>query len=139
MPWLVVHRLVILISTYSNINLHNYIQALTAADMAKFLENDNTADSYNGQVLDGLRPVNKDIFQLLVQKRILLNNIYQTGVLNMSGAYQSTSPQRTMTFNLTKHIKKMWTYDDNNQLPTNDNIYLCIGSTQSDGATLEHP
>lgn len=129
-------------SSYFDIYIFKYKPAQlyngqpTATDMAKFLQNDNTTDSYNGQVLDGLRPVNSDIFQLLVQKRILLNNIYQTGVLNMSGAYQSTSPQRTMTINLTKHVKKIWSYDDTNNFPTNDNLYIAIGSTQSDGNTL---
>lgn len=110
--------------------------APTAADMTLFLQNGNTGDSYNGQVLDGLRPVNSDLFTLLAKRRVCLNNIANSTILPMNGYYQSTPPQRTFNFDLTKHLKDTWIYNDNNTNLANDNYYIAIGSTQIDGNFL---
>lgn len=114
----------------------NYSGPPTNTDMVKFLQNDNSTDAYNGQVLDGLRPINDDLFTLCYKKRITLSNIYFTTVGQMSGYYQSTNPHRTLYIDITKHIKKHLIYDDINTAPTNDNMYIAIGSTQTDGTSL---
>lgn len=110
--------------------------APTAGDMSLFLQNGSGGDSYNGQVLDGLRPVNNDLFTLLTKRRVTLNNIANTTLLAMNGYYQSTAPQKTFSFNLTKHLKDTWIYNDANTNLANDNFYVAIGSTQTDGAFL---
>lgn len=115
---------------------NTYYAKPTATDMAKFLQDDNTTNSYNGEILDGIRPINSDIFQLCYKKRIMLNNIYNTSVVNMTGYYQNASPQRTITIDLTKHMKKHWIFDDANADCTNDNLYIAIGSTQTNGDSL---
>jgi len=107
--------------------------APTSTDMGRFLQNDNSASSYEGLILDGLRPVNSDMFTLIKKKRVCLNNISVTSVATMSGAYQSTQPQRTLSFNLTKYIKKTLLYDDSATSIINDNMYIAIGATQCDG------
>jgi len=107
-----------------------------SSDMTQFLQDDNSAQSYDGQILDGLRPVNSDMFTLLKKKRITLNNIFNTTVGQMAGYYQSVSPQRTLTFNLTKYLKKTLIYDDNNTNVINDNMYIAIGGTQTDGTNV---
>lgn len=129
-------------STYFDLYIFKYKGANqgggvpTATDMNKFLQDDNTSQSYNGQILDGLRPINSDLFTLIKKRRLTLNNIFNTSVLNMSGYYQSVNPQKTLTFNLTKYLKKSLIYDDNSSLVMNDNMYIAIGSTQCDGTTV---
>nr|QXN75470.1 MAG: capsid protein [Virus sp.] len=110
--------------------------APTSGDMSLFLQNGSGGDSYNGQVLDGLRPVNADLFTLLTKRRVTLNNIANSSLLAMNGYYQSTAPQKTFSFNLSKHLKDTWIYNDANTNLANDNFYIAIGSTQTDGTFL---
>lgn len=129
-------------STYFDVYIFKWKEANQAGgvpqnvDMTQFLQDDNTAQSYDGQFLDGLRPVNSDKFTLLAKRRITLNNVYNTTVGQMSGYYQSTAPQKTLYFNLTKHCKKTWTYNDTTTSVANDNIYIAIGTTQCDSTNL---
>lgn len=107
---------------------------VTAADAAQFLQDDNSSTFYNGGALDGLRPVNDDIFRLCIKKRVCLAN--NSSATATQGIQASINPNRCLYFNLTKYIKKMWSYDDAVQTLTNDNIYVAIGATQTDGASL---
>lgn len=110
--------------------------APTLTDMGGFLQDDNSSRGYQGQVLDGLRNINEDEFRLIKKRRVTLNNIYNTTVGQMAGYYQSTNPQKTMTFNLTKYVKKMLLYDDTQTTVMNDNLYIGIGGTQCDGTNV---
>lgn len=110
--------------------------APTAGDMNLFLQQGSGGDSYNGQALDGLKPVNNDFFTLLAKRRYTLNNIYNTGIGIMTGYYQSTSPQQTFSIDLSKHLKQSWIYNDSSSNVINDNFYIAIGSTQTDGTSV---
>jgi len=105
--------------------------APASGDMNRFLQAGASAEAYNGDLMDGLRPLNSDQFTLLVKKRVTLSNFAGNQVTQ--GVFQQTNPNRTFYFNLTKHLKKVWLYDDNNSSVENDNFYLAIGSTQTDG------
>jgi len=102
-----------------------------AADMVRFLQDNAVAQAYNGELMDGLRPVNADQFQLLVKRRVTLSNFAGNQVTQ--GVFQQTNPNRTFYFNLSKHLKKTWLYDDTSSFVENDNFYIAIGSTQTDG------
>lgn len=106
----------------------------TAVDMGRFLENDNITSSYTGLPLDGLRPLNSDMFNLLYKKRIMLSNFTNSGTV--TGVFQTTQPCRCLTINLSKHIKKTLLFDDSNFYVTNDNMYISIGATQANGEPL---
>ncbi|UYD39126.1 MAG: capsid protein [Wigfec virus K19_571] len=105
--------------------------APTAGDMNRFLQDNATGQSYNGELMDGLRPLNADQFTLLVKKRCTLSNF--NAVNSTSGIFQQTNPNKTFYFNLTKHLKKVWIYDDNGTQVENDNFYIAVASTQTDG------
>lgn len=102
-----------------------------ANDINRLLQDGPSAQAYNGELMDGLRPVNFDQFTLLVKRRVTLSNFAGNQVTQ--GVFQQTNPNRTFYFNLTKHLKKMWLYDDTSSLVENDNFYIAIGSTQTDG------
>lgn len=104
-------------------------------DMQLFLQNDNSAEQYLGRMSDGLRSVNKDLFTLCVRRRIMLYNPYNT-----TGQISSTAainPNRTIIFDLTKHIKSTWMYDDNSTLLCNDSLYVAVGASQVDGVQMD--
>ena len=41
-----------------------------------------------------------------------------------------------MYFDITKHVKKTWMYEDALSQVNNDNLWLAIGATQTDGTSL---
>lgn len=102
--------------------------------MAQFLQDDNTDTSYIGAITDGLRPINDNLFSLKVKRRVCLTN--QTNATASVASQAFINPNKTLYFNLTKALKKMWIYDDDSSLPINDNLWICIGSTQTDGSSL---
>lgn len=103
-------------------------------DMQSFLEDDNSSKQYTGLQTDGLRRLNESQFQLLAKKRITLSNFLTTG--NSSGRFQNTNPNRTLYFDISKHVKKTWMYEDALSQVNNDNLWLAIGATQTDGTSL---
>jgi len=112
---------------------NNWDGAISAADMNEFLQNDSSSQQYTGAVLDGMRPLNTDVFKQCIHKRIMLYNA--GSAVAHYGATASINPNRMLTFNLTGFIKKHWTFDDNVAQCTNDNLYMVVGTTQTDGAS----
>lgn len=112
----------------------------TALDMNKFLQFDNSTTAYSGLVLDGMRPVNSDMFNLLYKKRIMLANFTNNSTSGtIAGITQSTNPCRMLYVNLSKHVKKTWIYNDTDNTVQNDNMYIAIGATQANGQALTNP
>lgn len=111
-----------------------WVGGVSAADMTQFLQNDSSSEQYNGQVLDGLRYVNDDMFKLCVHRRIVLFNPLSTQ--STQGTTATLNPNRNLYFNLTKYVKKQLLFEDGVGTCTNDNLCLAIGSTQSDGAVI---
>lgn len=103
----------------------------SALDMQLFLDNNNGATSYDGDTFDGIRPLNDELFKLCVRKRIMLFNPFNA--TNQLSSTASVNPSRTVTFDLTKYVKSVLQFDDNTILATNDNLYLAVGTTQTDG------
>lgn len=106
----------------------------TNAQYVNFLEDGNTSTQYTGNVLDGLRKVNDELFTPIMHKRFLMFNPLNSS--NHLGATASLNPSRTFKINLTKHIKKTWIYNDNFGTIQNDTLFLSIACTLSDGTTL---
>lgn len=105
-----------------------------AVDMQAFLEADNASIQYTGLVTDGLRRLNADKFQLLAKRRVCLSNFNSSTA--GPGKYSQSNPNRTFSFDLTKHVKKTWLYQDAISAVSNDNLYLGIAATQTDGTNL---
>lgn len=107
--------------------------ALPAVDMTEFLQNDSSAEPYNGEVLDGLRYINDDLFTLCYKKRLTMFN----AISNQTTASTTSTinPCRTLFLDITKHVKKNLLFEDGVSTPTNDNLILAMGSTQTDGST----
>jgi len=112
---------------------NNWDGALTAADMNEFLQNDSSSQQYTGAVLDGMRVLNPDVFKQCIHKRFTLYNA--GSAVAHYGATASINPNRMMSFDLTKFVKKHWSFDDNTAQCTNDNLYMVVGTTQTDGAS----
>jgi len=102
--------------------------------MDNFLQAGNTTVNYSGFVLDGLRDVNKDLFMLLYRKRLLMYN--PLNGTSVQGSTSNINPCETLNIDLTKYIRKLWEFNDENNEVTNENIWIAIGSTQTDGAIV---
>lgn len=106
----------------------------TLFEMQNFLQDDNAAKQYFGNSLDGVRPVNSDLFTLIKKKRVRLYN-----AINNSATVAMTNPEgpsTTLYFDLTRYIKKHFVYNDNSGLLENDNLLICCGCTQVDGISI---
>jgi len=113
---------------------NEYAGSPLPSDIAQFLQIDNGSGPYTGLITDGLRNVNQDIFTLKYRRRVLLSNVNQATGQNAFMA--SVNPNRTISINLTKAVKKMWSFDDADTLVTNDNLWIAVGATQTDGTDL---
>ena len=112
----------------------NFAGGISALDMTYFLQNDSSSEAYNGQVLDGLRYVNTDLFTNCFHKRVILfNPLASQATL---GATSRINPCRTFYFDLTKYVKKNIMFDDSVGSCTNDGLWIAIGSTQTDGSFI---
>lgn len=108
--------------------------SLPSNAMDNFLQLGSASTSYTGAIMDGLRYVNKDVFTVVYRKRLLMYNpLNGTGV---QGSTANINPCRTLSINLTKHLKKTLMYNDNNTYCTNDDLWLAVGSTQTDGTLI---
>jgi len=106
----------------------------TASQMVKFLENGNTALGYQGRVLDGLRPVNSDIFTLKYKLRRQLASNYAG---NPGTPINNTPQCFTLKKDITKYFHKIWKYDDVAIAPTNDNLFIGVCATDPQGQVLQ--
>jgi len=110
----------------------NWTGLIPAADLSSFLQNGSSSEQYNGGILDGLRYLNNDLFTSCIHKRILMFNPITSQ--STAGATASINPNRTIKFDLTKHVKKSLAFDDNFSSCTNDNLWIAVASTQANGA-----
>lgn len=104
---------------------------MPTGSMNNFLQAGSTSTSYTGAISDGLRPVNKDLFILKYRKRLCMFNPNNTA--SFVGATATFNPNRSYNINITKYINKVLNYDDANSICTNDSLWFCVGSTQTDG------
>lgn len=105
----------------------------TSTDMAQFLEDGSSSKQYVGTSLDGMRYLNNDMFTICYRRRVLLYNPYSTGISSTA----SINPSKMFNINLTKYVKNSWLFNDGaSSLVENDNLYLAIGATLTNGTTL---
>lgn len=130
--------------TYVDLYIFKYkgwsasLGTLPAPSMNQFLQAGSGSTSYTGITTDYLRPVNTDQFQLVYKRRLLMYNPLNTTTIQASTS--SINPNRSFTIDLSKAVKKLLTFDDTQtDLPTNDQLWFCVGSTQTDGAIITTP
>lgn len=105
--------------------------ALPSTAMDNFLQSGSTSIPYTGGISDYLRPVNKDLFDVKFKKRMCMFNP-QNGTTQVAST-ASLNPNRFFTLDITKFYKKVLEYNDNTSVPTNDALWIALGSTQCDG------
>lgn len=108
--------------------------SLPTGAMDNFLQQGATSTFYSGIVTDYLRPVNKDLFISKYRRRFLMYNPLNSTSVNASTS--SINPNRYLTVDLTKMLKKQLQYNDTNSYCTNDDLWIAVASTQTDGTIL---
>jgi len=101
---------------------------------ADFLQVGNSSIDYDGNTrpYSGLLEVNQDVYRDCIHVRFLVFNPQNT--LNIAYA-SAINPSATFDWDLTKYLKKKWTFNDGTTSCVNDNLFICVGSTQSDGSS----
>lgn len=113
----------------------NGITAPTLANMTRFLESANTATGYDGEPLDGLRPVNKYLFtpKMHVRRRLASTTSGTSGT-----AIASLPPTFNMVKDITKYFKKDWVYDDNTNAVSNENVFIAVGGSNMGSQVIQN-
>lgn len=106
-----------------------------AIAMNSFLDANASNAAYTGLILDGLRPLNNDLFTQVMHKRIVLFN--PTNTTSQIASTSVYNPNRYMKIHLGKYLKNTLIFNDNNILATNDNLYIAIGATQTSGGVAD--
>jgi len=102
------------------------------SDFSRFLQDGNNATAYVGNVLDGLRVMNSDLFTQKLHRRYLMVNYNGLSIAQTS----SINPCKSIIINLTKYIKKVWMFDDAVSTISNDTLFMSIACTLTDGSVL---
>lgn len=100
-----------------------------------FLQFGATAIQYNGGSTPycGLLDVNSDQYALKYKKRLLMFNPPS----GLTTAYTAAlNPTASWSIDCTRMFKTHQLYNDTTSVPSNDNLWLAIGTTQSDGVNM---
>jgi len=102
---------------------------------ADFLQVGNSSIDYDGNTrpYSGLLEVNQDVYKDCIHVRFLLFNPQNT--LNIAYA-SAINPSATFDWDLTPYLKKKWTFNDGVSSCVNDNLFICVGTTLTDGSSL---
>lgn len=109
------------------------------ADVAHLLKDNvgtGTARPYNGNVLDNLAPINRDLFKVHMDKKIKFSWINR-GDLSASGDTGfGVGQERTKYFTCRIKLPATMTFDDGNiNWPNNFAPFLCFGAVCDDGTS----
>ena len=121
--------------TYVDIYIFKNKMNVNITTMANFLQLGSSATDYNGDgsPIVGLLSVNSDVYRSCIHHRVqVFNPRYDVTVAG--GA--AINPSVCMSFDLTKFLKKKLQFDDGISTVTNDNLYLAIGTCQTDGQNV---
>jgi len=108
--------------------------SVSAGESSQFLQFGNSSTAYDGDALDGLRTINRDVFIPCYHKRIKMVN--SSDITNQSGTGGSTAV--TLRIDCTKYLKKVQKFNDTTAAPTNDNLFLAIGAAFVDLPATAH-
>lgn len=107
-----------------------------------FFQDGSTSSGYLGQLIDNISTVNKDVVQLHWKRTFKLGHSTMYGSpnagagdgLNQAQWANNDYKQNIITsFNLTKHMPKNFTFNDNNDTPNNRSVFLIFGIANADG------
>lgn len=121
--------------SYVDLYIIKSIQSNTVLTMVDFLQVGSSSVDYDGdsRPYSGLLQVNADAFKGCLHERFMVYNPTNT----QSIAYASAiNPSVTFIYDITSYLKKTLVFNDTTSIPTNDSLYLCLGSTQTDGSSL---
>lgn len=121
--------------TYVDLYIIKSIQSNTVLTMVDFLQVGSSSVDYDGdsRPYSGLLMVNEDSFKPCIHERFMVYNPANTQTVAYASAI---NPSVTFVYDITPFIKKKLVFNDTTSIPTNDSLYLCLGSTQSDGGNL---
>lgn len=121
--------------TYVDLYIFKSVASNTITTMADFLQIGSSSANYDGdlQPYSGLLRINEDQYKLCIHERFMVYNPGNTQAVAYAAAI---NPSATFVFDITPFMKKTLMFNDGTSIPTNDSLYMCLGSTQTDGGNL---
>lgn len=121
--------------TYVDIYFFKNKKSNTISSTSDFLQLGSGSTDYNGDAtpICGLLTVNEDVFRDCIHRRVEVFNPPNTTTTAYAA---SINPSVCLVFDVTRFMKKKLTFDDTNNVCTNDNLFMAIGTTQTDGSNV---
>lgn len=105
----------------------------TTANLQRFLQSGATAVSYLGGPIDGMLPVNKDLFTCYHHKRrAAAPQVTGSSGTNIGSIASSFCWQK----NVLPYLAKSWTYDDSGTYPTNTQLLIAVVGSDFSGEVV---
>lgn len=110
------------------------------ADVSHLLRDNiatDTARAYTGSMFDNLAPINKDLFNVLMDRKFKMLPQLYTGLGNSSDTNTKTLSGTQRTYYFTKKIKcpaKLYYDDGNANVANNFAPFICMGGVTDDGS-----
>jgi len=101
-----------------------------------FFQNNGTSQGFNGNTQDLVLGVNEEQYECLETRvfKLGVSNAGTTGPAS-SGAWCDNSPSaQQVVFDLTKHMKGSWEYNDNANVASNRNLWMVVQAVNADGS-----
>lgn len=128
----------VMILTQKNIKTASDVSS--RADIDHLLKDNigtDTGRAYTGSMFDNLAPINKDLFNVLMDRKFKMLPQLYTGLGNTSDTNTKTLSGTQRTYTFTKKIKCPATlyYDDGNaNIANNFAPFVCLGAVTDDGS-----
>jgi len=109
------------------------LPSISSADLGNFFNVGSSSATFQYNPLDAMLPVNKDLFTVLARKRFKIGQSAPVTAGTGTIPTNDTSYSRPFYFDLSKHYKKVWYYNDGNNTPINQGMMLVVQSFYMDG------
>jgi len=105
----------------------------TTANLQRFLQSGATAVSYLGGPIDGMLPVNKDLFTCYFHKRkACAPQVTGSAGTNIGSIASAFCWQK----NILPYLNKSWAYDDGGTYPTNSQLLIAVVGSDFTGEVV---
>lgn len=116
------------------------ITPVTASTFLSFFEGTSTSTTFTGEMGDMLSPINLDAWDVYAEKLLYISNSSNSANFPSASTFHDSGGQYSQHFKFELPIvSKKLMYDDTNNVPQNNNLFLIIQAVAADNSTQIGP